>query len=62
MDNTKTDTLRAYVGTDPDAQVNVFHYDKALVKYTITKELFNTEYPCQQGPAGWTIPSNRNQV
>jgi hypothetical protein len=44
-------TLTAYVGTDPDAQVNVFHYDEALiVKYTITKELYNTESPCHQGP------------
>jgi hypothetical protein len=43
-------TLMAYVGTDPDAQVNMFHYDGALAKYTITKELYNPEYPCHQGP------------
>jgi hypothetical protein len=43
-------TIIAFVGTDPDAQVNVFSYDAIEDKYTIDSLLFEPSYPNQQGP------------
>jgi hypothetical protein len=33
--------ISAFVGTDPDAQVNVFHYDETASEYIITQAVYN---------------------
>jgi hypothetical protein len=43
-------TVIAFVGTDPDAQVNVFAYNATDDKYTIDSLAYEPSYPNQQGP------------
>jgi hypothetical protein len=43
-------TIIAYVGTDPDSQVNVFTWDVIDNKWTIETTIYNKAYPNQQGP------------
>eukprot|EP00957_Ditylum_brightwellii_P121399 9258279-Ditylum_brightwellii.AAC.1 len=37
---TDNDKLLAFVGTDPDAKVNVFSYDSSTKKYTVDRKIY----------------------
>ena len=46
---TEDDKVIAFVGTDPDAKVNVWSYDLTKKKYVINKSNQNKKLPHQQG-------------
>ena len=47
---TDYDKLLAFVGTDPDARVNIFSYDPSTKKYTVERKLLNKSYQAIKGP------------
>eukprot|EP00957_Ditylum_brightwellii_P070310 5341411-Ditylum_brightwellii.AAC.1 len=44
------DKILAFVGTDPDAKVNVFSYDPSTKKHTVDRKLLNKSYQAVKGP------------
>eukprot|EP00957_Ditylum_brightwellii_P024666 1863532-Ditylum_brightwellii.AAC.1 len=47
---TKDDMLLTFVGTDPDAKVNVFSYDLSSKGYRVNKRLLNKNFQAVKGP------------
>eukprot|EP00957_Ditylum_brightwellii_P158628 12073891-Ditylum_brightwellii.AAC.1 len=47
---TDDDKHLAFVGTDPDAKVNVFLYDPSTKKYTVDRTLLKKSYQVVKGP------------